>query len=64
MNQQQHILAEYTRLIEGMYLKTNYGYRAIGKQTYRGGFNDGLDASLDVLKIVLEYIQAERSSRY
>lgn len=54
MNQHQRILAEYTRLIEGMYEKTNYGYRAISKQTYRGGFNAGLDASVDVLKIAIE----------
>lgn len=54
MNPEQRILQEFTRLIEGMYERTNYKTRAINKQTWKGGFNAGLDASLDVLKIAIK----------
>lgn len=53
MNPEQRILQEFTRLLEGMYERTNYKKRAINKQTWKGGFNAGLDASLDILKIAL-----------
>lgn len=55
MKQQEtdDIIKRYIEILDGMYQRTNYKKRAINKQTYKGGYNQALDDSIGILKIVL-----------
>lgn len=59
MNQKQRIIAEYSRLIDGMFEKTNIGKKSVNKHSFRGGYNKALKDSLDVLKIVLDSFEGK-----